>query len=108
MSAKKQKEMLDRIKAQTSIKSDDAEVLNQFGTGTNKAEEEPVKKKVGRPKTKLEKVSNIPFVPPSAKFKHDLKLLALNENTTMQALMLEGLKRVFESRGKNFDKYVNK
>jgi len=99
---------LEKIKQQSTIASDDVDALAAFGTGSAKMAKSEIKKPRGRPKQKAEKVSNIPFVPPSEKFKHDFKLLALNEKTSMQALMMEGLRLVFESRGKDFNKYVNK
>lgn len=43
--------------------------------------------------------SNIPYIPPSLSFKKQLKRLAFEEETSMTALISEGLDHVFKERG---------
>ena len=51
-------------------------------------------------------VSNIPWYPKSAKLKKELKLLALHENSSVTALIDEGIKMILAKRGKNIDDYL--
>jgi hypothetical protein len=51
-------------------------------------------------------VSNIPWYPKSEKLKKELKLLALHEDSSVTALIDEGIRMVLEKRGKNMDDYL--
>jgi len=57
-------------------------------------------------KTKRGGVSNIPWYPKSAKLKKELKLLALHEDSSLTALIDEGIRLVLKKRGKNMDDYI--
>lgn len=57
-------------------------------------------------KKSSKKPTNIPFIPPSDRFKKKLKQLALDEGSSMQKLIEEGLSYVIEKRGDKFDKWV--
>ena len=48
---------------------------------------------------KIKNYSNIPYVPPSPEVRKQLKKLAFEEETTMTALISEGLDYVFKQRG---------
>ncbi len=58
----------------------------------------------GKPKGKA--VSNIPWYPKSKKLKKELKLLALHEDSSVTALIDEGIKMVLEKRGKDIRDYL--
>ena len=55
---------------------------------------------------KTSKPKNVPWYPQSHKLKKELKQLALDEDSSMNALITEGIKLVFEKRGKNFESYI--
>lgn len=57
-------------------------------------------------KPRSREVSNIPWYPKSKKLKHELKLLALHEETTLTGLIDEGISLVLERRGKNIKDYI--
>ena len=61
-------------------------------------------KNISRPKSRI--VSNIPWYPKSEKLKKELKLIALHEDTSVTALIDEGIKMVLEIRGKNIKDYL--
>jgi hypothetical protein len=59
---------------------------------------------ISRPKSRV--VSNIPWYPKSEKLKKELKLIALHEDTSVTALIDEGIKMALEVRGKNMQDYL--
>lgn len=61
---------------------------------------------VGIPSKKGRGVTNIPWYPKSAALKKELKLLALHEESSVTALIDEGIKMVLEKRGKNIEDYM--
>lgn len=70
--------------------------------------EELVSEKIteGSKPTVKKKVANIPFYPPSSKFKRKLKQLALDEETSMQKILEEGLRYVISKRGDKFENWL--
>jgi hypothetical protein len=56
-------------------------------------------------KTK-QKSSNVPWYPVSPKLKKELKQLALDEDSSMNALISEGISLVFAKRGKDYNSYI--
>lgn len=75
-------------------------VAERAGFSSREATE---KGKVGRPQKRTEKVSNIPFSPPSAKFKKALKTIAVQNDISMQGMFEEGLELWFKSKGLDFE-----
>lgn len=61
-------------------------------------------KNISKPKSRV--VSNIPWYPKSEKLKKELKLIALHEDTSVTALIDEGIKIVLETRGKSIKDYL--
>ena len=57
------------------------------------------------PKTKSRIVSNIPWYPKSEKLKKELKFLALHEDSSVTALIDEGIRMVLAKRGKDIKDY---
>ena len=57
-----------------------------------------------KPKSRV--VSNIPWYPKSERLKKELKLLALHEDSTVTALIDEGIKMVLAKRGKDIKDYL--
>ena len=57
-----------------------------------------------KPKSRV--VSNIPWYPKSERLKKELKLLALHEDSTVTALIDEGIKMVLTKRGKDIKDYL--
>jgi hypothetical protein len=51
-------------------------------------------------------VSNIPWYPKSQRLKKELKLLALHEDSSITALIDEGIKMVMAKRGKDIKDYL--
>lgn len=51
-------------------------------------------------------VSNIPWYSKSKRLKKELKLLALHEDSSVTALIDEGIKMVLEKRGKDINDYL--
>lgn len=58
------------------------------------------------PKPKSRVVSNVPWYPKSEALKKELKLLALHENSSLTALIDEGIRMVLEKRGKDINDYI--
>jgi hypothetical protein len=61
------------------------------------SQKKPVRKKVEN--IVKAPTSNIPYIPPSISVKKQLKKLAFEEETSMTALISEGLNYVFKERG---------
>jgi hypothetical protein len=59
---------------------------------------------INRPKSRV--VSNIPWYPKSKKLKKELKLIALHEDTSVTALIDEGIKMILKARGKDIQDYL--
>lgn len=59
-----------------------------------------------KPKPKGKRVSNIPWYPKSERLKKELKLLALHEDSSVTALIDEGITMVLEKRGKDINDYL--
>ncbi len=59
-----------------------------------------------KPKPKSRVVSNVPWYPKSEALKKELKLLALHEDSSITALIDEGIKMVLEKRGKDIEDYL--
>ncbi len=57
-------------------------------------------------KSKGKIVSNVPWYPKSYKLKKELKLLALHEDSSLTALIDEGIKMGVERRGKDRNDYL--
>jgi len=57
-----------------------------------------------RPRSRV--VSNIPWYPKSERLKKELKLLALHEDSSVTALIDEGIKMVLAKRGKDIKDYL--
>ena len=57
-------------------------------------------------KTKSRVVSNVPWYPKSEILKKELKLLAIHENSSLTALIDEGIKMVLEKRGQDINDYL--
>lgn len=57
-----------------------------------------------KPKSRV--VSNIPWYPKSDRLKKELKLLALHEDSSITALIDEGIRMVLEKRGKDINDYL--
>lgn len=57
-----------------------------------------------KPKSRV--VSNVPWYPKSETLKKELKLLALHEDSSITALIDEGIKMVLEKRGKDINDYL--
>ena len=82
-----------------------AALKEEMNTNVKKVKRDDVKTS----KSKAEEVSkpkNVPWYPATNKLKKELKQLALDEETTMNALLTEGVRYVFEKRGKDFDSYI--
>lgn len=60
----------------------------------------------GRPR-KREKTSNIPFSPPSVRFKKDFKMIALKKDKTMQDIFDESLTLWFKKEGLDYTQYFD-
>lgn len=52
------------------------------------------------------KFKTVPWYYSSEKLKKEVKMLSVDENTSMTKLIEEGLRYVFEKRGKNFEDYI--
>ena len=52
------------------------------------------------------KPTNMPWYPPSNAMRKELKQLALDEDTTIQALFTEAIEMLFEKRGKRFNDFT--
>ena len=57
-----------------------------------------------KPKSRV--VRNVPWYPKSGALKKELKLLALHEDSSITALIDEGIKMVLEKRGKDINDYL--
>ena len=88
-----------RTDALKSLRSSIAEIKQHEDTNTSSSQE-MVTKSISR------RVSNIPWYPKSAKLKKELKLLALHEESSLTALIDEGIRLVLQKRGKNMDDYL--
>jgi len=62
--------------------------------------------KTQKSKNVTKKPPNMPWYPPSMAIRKELKQLALDEDTTIQALFTESIKDLFEKRGKRFDDFI--
>lgn len=57
-------------------------------------------------KHETKKYSTVPWYPPTPELKRQLKQLAIDEDKSMSKLITEGLKYVFEKRGKSISDYL--
>jgi hypothetical protein len=53
------------------------------------------------------KPTNMPWYPPSQNIRKELKQLALDEDTTIQALFTEAVESLFAKRGKRFNVFTD-
>ena len=58
-------------------------------------------------KQETKKYSTVPWYPPTTELKRQLQIIALDEETSMSKLLTEGLRSVFEKRGKNIENYLS-
>ena len=61
-------------------------------------------KATAKPKSRV--VSNVPWYPKSERLKKELKLLALHEDSSLTALIDEGIGMVLKKRGKDIKDYL--
>ena len=94
-----------RNKALASL-AKDLYVQSDVRTNIQTSEEPPEEKTVLKKKPKSRVASNIPWYPKSEQLKKELKLLALHEDSSVTALIDEGIKMVLEKRGKDINNYL--
>ena len=66
----------------------------------------PPQEEPKKTKGKSRVVSNVPWYPKSKALKQELKLLALHEESSITALIDEGIKLVLKKRGKDIKDYL--
>ena len=94
--------LAEDMNAETSVRTDVITPSNiPEETRQNDKEEANLTKK---PKGKI--VSNVPWYPKSERLKKELKLLALHEDSSVTALIDEGIKMVLKKRGKDIKDYL--
>lgn len=86
--------LAEDMNVQTSVRTNEKELI-----GVLKESEQKLK-----PKSRV--VSNVPWYPKSEILKKELKLLAIHENSSLTALIDEGIKLVLEKRGKDINDYL--
>lgn len=96
-----------RHSALASLAADlNQDVTTPERTNVNTLNGEPEPHKTSTNKQKGRGVSNVPWYPKSEKLKKELKLLALHEDSSLTALIDEGIAMVLEKRGKNINDYL--
>ncbi len=90
--------LVEDMNTNTSVRT--GEITSERTTG------ELAQNSIGNGKPKGKAVSNIPWYPKSKKLKKELKLLALHEDSSLTALIDEGITMVLEKRGKDINDYL--
>ena len=97
----KRNNALASLMADMNQEKDTSERTNVLTSNDDQPKEAPI---AAKPKSRV--VSNVPWYPKSEALKKELKLLALHEDSSLTALIDEGIAMVLEKRGKNINDYL--